>query len=750
MARRTSKPRISRPWRPAACSLMAVGVVALGSLLATTAEPGSGSGETAHRGSRATPARAVAWRPVRRQRAERDTLFLLDPTRARLRAAGRDGGLIMGNAGAGDLPWTPTSKVAVVAGRYRAGLQSRDRSYGYLWMPATGLVPSRAFTIEMWLRADQPWSQVSDNTPFAVQVGYDEGLAFGVHRGTLSFTMAHRQSSAGPVAATLAWNGSEVQAGQWVSVAATYAAGTLRLYVDGTLAGVRHGVPPPEVWSDSARSSGLSIGGARGKGSTQMAISDLRISRFARVPGRRPRGPATQTLSVDPGRRTGARVRRQLLGGLHTLGGGRTARMARGAVTVLRTDKLLTATPIKLGGADGAHPSVGVSGSYSYDWRVVDRAFVSIERQGLTPYISIDSTPQILGGSVRPLEGARLDRALPFVSAFAPEVPRDIPGFGAIVRDLVHHVVVERRWRAPYWGVWNEPDAPGFWQGGLGGYLRLYDTVARAVKSVDPRLQVGGPETTSFSPTWIAALIQHCAAAGVPLDFVSWHYYSGSLADIPGAQVTVAALARRHGLGHVPQLVVGEWAWQTANLPGTGLPPFRATNFFLNDWAAAFAAASLVEMQRHNVQMAIYTNPVAQRSGTGFAGSGLMSPKHPWATLNVFRMWSRMAPRIVRTRLTARPGVFGLASRGRGGRLTVLLARLQYPPGGPTVVRIALPRGTAARVVRHYVVDARHSNAYDAGVRHAGLEAIRDGRRSRSLPVALSPRSVHLLVLSSQ
>ena len=153
----------------------------------------------------------------------------------------------------------------------------------------------------------------------------------------------------------------------------------------------------------------------------------------------------------------------------------------------MRTDKFLTATPIKAGAPDAAHPSAGVSGRFSYDWQVVDRSMRYFRRLRVSPYISLDSTPQILGGSVAPFKGQALRTQRASASAFAPEVPNDLDAFGAMVGDLVHHVVKEKRFRVRYWGVWNEPNLDVFWKGGLEAYLRLYDVTVRAVKAVDRR-----------------------------------------------------------------------------------------------------------------------------------------------------------------------------------------------------------------------------------------------------------------------
>jgi hypothetical protein len=82
------------------------------------------------------------------------------------------------------------------------------------------------------------------------------------------------------------------------------------------------------------------------------------------------------------------------------------------------------------------------------------------------------------------------------------------------------------------------------------------------------------------------------------------------------------------------------------------------------------------------------------------------------------------------------------------GRLTVLLARLQYRPGPPLPLDLVLPAGTPARrIFRHYVIDASHSNAYDAGQRHTALESVPDRQEGPRIRVSLRPRSVHLLVI---
>lgn len=702
------------------------------------------------------PLSPIAWDPLARQEVEPDTLYLLD-VEAEQQLRPGDGGLIPGDPSR-DAPWT---KVVPVRGKYRTGLKCLDRTYGFVWMPALGLISPDEFTVEFWLQCDRPWAEVEDNSPFFIwdQRGSVD-LRLFIHRGKMRWTYRHLQDPAGPVSAQFSYDLIQhpLPAQTWVSMALTFKDGALRLYIDGQKVGEQTGLRPPRIWSDSGSSDGLSLLGGSGRGASDFALSDLRISRCARVPGERAVLPSVDTLTVYPDRPTGRTVRQTLLGGLHTLAGPETEQMARGTLRVLRTDKMLVVTPIKVGEPDAEHPAIGVSGKYSYDWQVVDRTFDYYKRLGVTPYISIDATPQILGGSVAPFSGEKLLTARSYRSSFPRAVPSDLEAFGQVVRDLVHHTVREKGYAVPYWGVWNEPNSTLFWNNKLEDYLRLYEVCARAVKSVSPALRVGGPEVANWDQTWVEGLIRYCAQRKLPLDFISWHYYLSTVGEIPQVRAQVNSWARKYGLASPPELIVGEWCWEIRNFPKTGYEPWRSRNYFLNDWHASFAAASLIEMQNAGVVYSIYTNPVAEDGARGFEATGLMSATHPWANLNVFRLWSKLAPNLVRSEYVGRPGVFAQASRDERGRLTVLLTHLRYRKDVTASVSLRVPGMPLGARITHYVVDDQHSNRYDAGDAHTELETVvapqlmrlAPSRMAETLQVTLRPRSVHLLVFDPQ
>jgi len=111
--------------------------------------------------------------------------------------------------------------------------------------------------------------------------------------------------------------------------------------------------------------------------------------------------------------------------------------------------------------------------------------------------------------------------------------PRDPDRWVALVSDFVEHLRERfgadevRRW--PF-EVWNEPNLKVFWSADEAAYLALYDVTVRAIKSVDPLIQVGGPATAAVG--WVDDLLAHAADADVPLDFISTHTYGLSPLDL--------------------------------------------------------------------------------------------------------------------------------------------------------------------------------------------------------------------------
>jgi xylan 1,4-beta-xylosidase len=138
--------------------------------------------------------------------------------------------------------------------------------------------------------------------------------------------------------------------------------------------------------------------------------------------------------------------------------------------------------------------------------------------------------------------------------------PRDQARFGAFlvqfVGQLVQRYGIEEvsQWR---FEAWNEPNCgflfpygngccEGTTCGSLPTYMQLYATIARAVKTVDQRLKVGGPATAQLG--WIPEFLQQVKALGLPCDFISSHLYPTD-PNVPAGRDGFARLvAERAGL----------------------------------------------------------------------------------------------------------------------------------------------------------------------------------------------------------
>ena len=114
--------------------------------------------------------------------------------------------------------------------------------------------------------------------------------------------------------------------------------------------------------------------------------------------------------------------------------------------------------------------------------------------------------------------------------------PSDVPSDYAKFAEICKHIVMHYnqgwangfRYGIRYWEIWNEPDIKIFWTGTPEQYYGLYNTVARALKSVDIGIKVGGPALAG-KREFLERFLQFCKTNKSPLDFVSWHIYTGCL-----------------------------------------------------------------------------------------------------------------------------------------------------------------------------------------------------------------------------
>jgi xylan 1,4-beta-xylosidase len=122
-------------------------------------------------------------------------------------------------------------------------------------------------------------------------------------------------------------------------------------------------------------------------------------------------------------------------------------------------------------------------------------------------------------------------------------------------------------------------DAQPFWSGTPEQFYKLYETVARVLKSYDPSLKVGAPGLAfgGMPGPYREGLIEYCAVHHVPLDFYSWHHFTQGYAD-PYDLVRIARDIR--GLLDAKELRnsenhLTEWAMSLPHDPKFRSPPGR-------------------------------------------------------------------------------------------------------------------------------------------------------------------------------
>jgi xylan 1,4-beta-xylosidase len=185
------------------------------------------------------------------------------------------------------------------------------------------------------------------------------------------------------------------------------------------------------------------------------------------------------------------------------------------------------------------HDEVGVynedeHGQPVYNFSYVDQIYDGLLKNGVKPFVEISFMPRKLAFNP--------DALHPFW--YKPNVspPKNMDRWDDLIKHFAQHLVDRygidevSTW---YFEVWNEPNID-FWNGipRQRSYFDLYAHTARALKSVSPRLRVGGPATAAAA--WIGDFLKFTAANRVPVDFVSTHAYADdSVEDLFGTSAEI-------------------------------------------------------------------------------------------------------------------------------------------------------------------------------------------------------------------
>lgn len=591
------------------------------------------------------------WDPNYRQSWEPDTLLLFDPDQETTFWSGAVEGY-EDRAGiftstAMSSAWRGGGLITKINGKYRRGIQVSNGS-GEIF--ARGVIlPTDQFTVEFFVKSAAAWSSQDDVdfVTFAASVASVTTVRMAVGCKPDAGGLRLRATGVGFDEDLVV---GLLPAATWISVAFTYDGTTLRLYIDGDDAGEADIAAPPFTWSDDIGIRLLSWTNHGVGAGSNWQLSDLRVSRVCRTPFTTADVTAASTVAFSSSSTEDTSP--YLAGGVHHMPVDSSYLSVETDVglVIARHDKLDSAVPIVAGAPDTDHPVAGASGDFSYNMGPVNHLCDYLAARNLALYLNFGSCPQILGGSVAPL--SLVDCADPDViggdeTAWAPDVPSGTADYVSICTDIYQYIRDTYPSQAiPYVGYANEPDLGGstFWEGTPAQLFAVYEALADAIKAIDSTQAVGGIELNDWInnyATWAQAFIDYCGDHTVPLDFVSWHDYSGDLNQSAKIADQALTLASDNSLPE-PALLIGECNW---NGFGMATFPYRETNMAINDWSAAWVIAHALAL-RHAGVTARFHFFLGDTADTATGADGLETAAgvfdtdnpQPWAAANALRV----------------------------------------------------------------------------------------------------------------
>jgi xylan 1,4-beta-xylosidase len=350
-------------------------------------------------------------------------------------------------------------------------------------------------------------------------------------------------------------------------------------------------------------------------------------------------------------------------------------------------------------------------GNPIYNFSYVDQIYDGLLEHHVKPFVELSFMPRDLAANLTPH---------PFWYKPLPSPPKDPAKWAALITALARHL--ESRYGGPevrswYFEVWNEPNID-FWDGTpkQETYFAFYDTTAKALKSVDANLRVGGPATAQAA--WVDAFIAHCTKEHVPFDFVSSHIYGNERStDVFGKELPIT---RRDMVARAAKKVFDQVKASAApNTPilwteynATYMTQVEVTDSaFMGPWLAN----NIRECDGLAQMMSYWTfSDVFEEQGIVktpfYGGYGLIAERHiPKAAFHVFEILHRLGDR----RLPSDSQNALITQRADG---TIVLALWNYAEPGEAVgpKTFHIEAGDRFKRYRGWIVDPDHASGLKA------------------------------------
>jgi xylan 1,4-beta-xylosidase len=388
------------------------------------------------------------------------------------------------------------------------------------------------------------------------------------------------------------------------------------------------------------------------------------------------------------------------------------------------------------------HDEVGVydedgQGHPVYNFSYVDQIYDGLLANGVRPFVEISFMPNKLA-----------DRHILHAFWYKPNVspPKDWSRWDGLISAFTQHLVDRygidevAQW---YFEVWNEPNLD-FWAGEpkQATYWDLYDHTALAIKSISPRLRVGGPATAQAA--WVDVFIRHCAEKKIPVDFASTHVYGNDLAqdvfgapaDIPRDQMVARAVQKVHNqitASSMPNLPL---IWSEFNA-SYKTEPEVTDSIYMGPWLADTIRQcdGLVDIMSYWTFSDVFEEQGVVKTpfygGYGLvAENGIAKP-----AFNAFQLLHRLGDQRIHL-----DSDFALLTRRQDGTLVLALWNYASPEqaGSPKTVTVRL-KGTNATQAFITRVDRDHGDFHSAyekmgAPRYPTKSQIEELRKAAELP----------------
>jgi xylan 1,4-beta-xylosidase len=364
------------------------------------------------------------------------------------------------------------------------------------------------------------------------------------------------------------------------------------------------------------------------------------------------------------------------------------------------------------------HDEVGVydedaGGKPIYNFSYVDQIYDGLLQAGVRPFVELSFMPKKLAAEPKYQDFWYKPNVSP---------PKSYEKWAELIRQFAQHLVDRygldevSQW---YFEVWNEPNLD-FWAGAPKEqtYFQLYDSAARALKEVSPRLRVGGPATAQAA--WADRFIQHAVKENVPVDFVSTHVYGNDSApdvfgthdQIPRTQMVCHAVRKVHdqiAASARPNLPL---IWSEFNASYKNEPDVTDSTY-MGPWMADTIRQcdGLVDMMSYWTFSDVFEEQgVVKRPIYG--GYGLIAEDGlPKPAFNAFKLLHRLGD----TRIPAKSDDI-IATRRADGAIVIALWNTPVVGGGgePKEIVLQLNSVKGRQKATVYRVDADHGSLLKA------------------------------------